>query len=95
MRKIKHPQPSIRDELEALPLEAREHLMQLITLLLQCYGAERTASAVLIVQPADEEAVVIASANADDMEAATIIAEAHGIMGTVLVANAPPKEMFN
>jgi hypothetical protein len=95
VRKLKHPPPTLSDQLNAMSDDAKEHMMQLVDLLLQCYGPERTSSAVLIVQSPEQEAVIIASANADDMEAATLVAEAHGIMGTVLVADAPPREMFN
>ena len=95
MRKLKHKPPSLTDQLDALSDDAKEHLMQLVDLLLRCYGPERNASAVLIIEVEKQEAVVIASANADDIQAATLLAEAHGIMGTVLVADAPPREMFN
>ena len=95
MRKLKHQPPTLSDQLNAMSDEAKEHMMQLVDLLLQFYGPERTSSAVVFVQTPEQEAVIIASANADDMEAATLVAEAHGIMGTVLVADAPPREMFN
>jgi hypothetical protein len=95
MRRLKNDTGSMRDMLLDMNPEAREHFMQLIDLLLLCFTDPPQASAVILLDKHSDAALAIASANASEIELVELIREAAAAMAHVIVADAPPKEMFN
>jgi hypothetical protein len=79
--------------LSTLPAKDQEHFKLLVRLISRCYGKDARASGVLIVR--DNERLAVLSVNANDIDMAEIIMCAAEATGSVLMEDAPPKEMFN
>ena len=81
------------NQLAALPEKDQEHFKMLVRLISRCYGKDAAASGVLIVR--DSARLAVLSVNANDIDMAEIIMCAAEATGSVLMEDAPPKEMFN
>ena len=95
MRKLKAAPPTIAQRLAAMDPDARDHCEQLIDMLLLCYAEPPEAAAVLLVKAVDDTQLTIATAHADDISASVLVSEAHALMGSLVVSDAPPRELFN
>jgi hypothetical protein len=107
MRKIKGDvdiDGYLMQRIEALPKDMQEHFRQVVRLVMGCYGEENTpkGSAVLISappedpdDPEEELPIVIISINANEITCTKMVRKANEALIDVLVADAPPKEMFN
>jgi hypothetical protein len=74
-------------------VEKREHFAVLITTLADCYGTDAPAKAVVLVDRGEHMAMF--SAGAEEMTAAEMVSRAHAAFTMSVMADAPPKEMFN
>lgn len=79
--------------IQACPEETRTHFAMLILQLADCYGDNRTAKAVVLIDRASTMAVF--SAGADESDAVTMVRAAAEVLVEVVTAEAPPREMFN
>lgn len=96
MRKLKHEKPhDMQEIMDGMSEDAQDHFRQLAELLLLCYADPPEARGVLLVEPKDGEQLAIASANASEIEVVELIREATAAMAHVIVADAPPKDLFN
>lgn len=94
----------LMERIEALPDEMQQHFRQVVRLVMSCYGEESTpkGSAVLISMPPEDQdepdeelPVVIISINANEITCTKMVRKANEALIDVVVADAPPKEMFN
>lgn len=80
-------------ELSKLDAQAQEHFRAIVRVVAHCYIHPQLFSGVLITRSGDE--TVLMSLNANDMEAADIIAGAAEYMTAFTMHDAPPKDKFN
>lgn len=90
--------------IEALPDEMQQHFRSVVRLIMGCYGDEESAkgSAVLISmppedpdEPDEDRPVVVISINANEITCTKMVRKANEALIDVVVADAPPKELFN
>lgn len=93
-----HKESKVSDEvmlkrLSMLPEEKQEHFRMVLRLIADCYNKENPSSAVLMVKNSVNIALV--SINANDINIAEILSEASKIADSLILEDAPPREMFN
>lgn len=81
------------EALSTLDEQAQEHFRSIVRMLALCYTAPQLYSGVLITSNEDE--TVMMSLNADEMEAADLIAKASTFITRVVTQDAPPRDQFN
>lgn len=79
--------------LSKLDVQAQEHFRAVVRMIALCYTEPQVFSGVLITRSGDE--TVLMSLNANDMDAAEIIAGAAEYMNVYTMHDAPPKDKFN
>lgn len=79
--------------LSKLDAQAQEHFRAVVRMIALCYTEPQVFSGVLITRSGDE--TVLMSLNANDMDAAEIIAGAAEYMNVYTMHDAPPKDKFN
>lgn len=80
--------------LQQMTFEQRDHLRMIIASLIQCYLHKDTPGLVLLGEPTNSVAQVIA-VNATDMQAANLLQSVDGYLNFRLLDEAPPKGMMN
>ena len=83
-------------KMAALPDKEQEHFKALVRVIASCYGADAVASGVAVFTGygRDSELVVV-PINANDMQIADMLLNATREMTSVVMDDAPPKELFN
>lgn len=74
--------------------EAAEHFNGVVTLLAQCYEGENPQVEGVLVLQTDNKMLIV-TANATDMTAHAMLKDACEVAERELVADAPPKDLFN
>jgi predicted nucleotidyltransferase len=82
------------DQVDQLSKQQREHLRIVVKKIVQCY-IDPKYHAVVVVGNDDSEQATLLTINADEMEAATILAKLEGMFFELNTVDAPPKEMMN
>jgi hypothetical protein len=88
-------QDMVEEIVNKLDDEQKEHLQFLITKLLFCYSKESPHAAIIIFGNNEDGTIALASANANQFECAQLLYKAHDYTQKMMLADAPPKEMFN
>lgn len=80
-------------KLESISPDRRKHFALVLLQLADCYVDDSGSMGVLLVDK--QESMMTISIGATEMECANIVMRAYEVMGEVMVADAPAKEMFN
>ena len=81
------------ESLAKLDAEVLKNFLAIVRVVAHCYIHPQIFSAVLLTRSGDETAMVCMNAN--DMEAADIVAGAAEYMNAFMLHDAPPKDKFN
>jgi hypothetical protein len=74
--------------------EQQEHFKTVVLAMLDCYTNDKMHG-MLIVRSEDEALTSIFAINSNEMDAAQLLASAQTHVDSVVMADAPPREMFN
>jgi hypothetical protein len=82
------------EQVDSLSQQQRDHLRIVVKKIIACY-VDPKHHAVIVVGNDDSEQATLLTINADEMEAATILAKLEGMFYELNTVGAPPKEMMN
>lgn len=85
---------AILQRMLALQGEERDHFAAVISMLSECYGDEKHSSAVILINTPNDM-LRVTSANANELDVAEMINNAAVMMNSLVMEDAPPKELFN
>jgi len=74
--------------------EQQEHFKTVVLAMLDCYTDEKVHG-MLLIRSEDAGMTSIYAINSNDMDAAQILLAAQSHVDSVVMADAPPREMFN
>ena len=90
-KEVKDAWESTIDKLGDMSKEKRKHFAMLLINLADCYVDD--GSAVILIHREDN--LMLFSAGATEFECADMLSRANELVGMVVTADAPPKELFN